>query len=73
MLADFMAPEQRLVSVALGGIHAKQHQPSGFAVNAVNRNQAVQAELVFQPHQQGFLHIAARGRNGQEMRLVGDD
>ena len=68
-----MVSEQRLVRIALVGLDAEQHQPGGFAVNAVNWNQGVNAEPLFEPHQQCFLQVVAGWCDGQEVRFVGHD
>ena len=62
--------EQRAVRGTGGRLFGKHHQPGGVAVNAVNRHQVIQAELVFQAHQHGFSEVAARGHHRQKVGFV---
>ncbi len=60
-----------MVSVAGGRVDAEQDQPGGVAVDAVDRYQIIQAEPVFQAHQQRLVQVFPRRYHRQKMRLVG--
>ena len=62
--------EQCMVVIARCRLHRKHHQPRGVPVDAVDRHQCLQPEPAFQPHQQCFLQVSARGNDRQEMRFV---
>ena len=62
--------EQRAIGGAAGLLLGKQHQPGGVTIDAVNRHQVIQTQLALEPHQHRFCEVAARGHDGQEVRLV---
>ena len=70
-LADAPVAEQRLIRTATRRVGGEQHQPRRAAINTVQRHQLRVAQPPRQPRQQGFFHIATRGRHRQEVRLVG--
>jgi hypothetical protein len=67
---DGALAKQRMVGVARGGLDGEQRQARGFAVDAVDRRQVLDAQTALQAHQQGLLHIASGGRDRQEVRFV---
>ena len=72
-LVDLVHPalaQQRLVSVALLGLHDEEHHPGGLAVQPVHGHQACDAEQLFHPYQGRFMQVAAAGHGGQEVRFV---
>jgi hypothetical protein len=60
-LGDGALAKQRMVGVARGGLDGEQRQARGFAVDAVDRRQVLDAEAALQAHQQALLHIASGG------------
>lgn len=65
--------KERLVQAARRRLNGEDHKSGGCPVDAMDRREVLPAERPFQAHEQGFLHRATGGNDGEKGEVARDD